>query len=111
MIRHDWLRTFCTGFTDPLQRERERIRTEMAGIWGLLGLLMKQRNGAWWATEERRRLGLELRRVVALCPYLLALLAPGSFVLLPVVAWWLDRRRQSRCVNHVQPARPLTMSR
>lgn len=84
MIRHDGLRALCACFKDPLQRERERIRAEMAEIYGLFGLLMKQRNGARLATNERRLGVHELRRVVALCPYLVALVAPGSFVLIPL---------------------------
>ncbi len=31
-----------------------------------------------------------------LSPYLIALLLPGSVLLLPIYAWWLDRRRLKR---------------
>lgn len=110
-MRGNWLEALCAFFKDPLQRERERIRAEMAGIHGLVPLLMKQGNGYRWTAVERCRLVHELRTLFALSPYLVALLAPGSFVLIPVVAWWLDRRRQIRCKNQIQPARPLGMFR
>jgi hypothetical protein len=68
----------------------------MQGIQGLLPLLMKQRNGSRWAPAERAQLRGHLRNLTSLSPYLLVLLAPGSFVLFPLLAWWLDRRRQIR---------------
>ncbi|MCE3222987.1 MAG: hypothetical protein K0S58_1167 [Nitrospira sp.] len=83
-------------FHVPLIRERDRIRAEMQGIQGLLPLLMKQRNGSRWAPAERAQLRGHLRNLTSLSPYLLVLLAPGSFVLFPLLAWWLDRRRQIR---------------
>jgi hypothetical protein len=81
----------------PWQRERERIQAEF-GAQGLLPLLMKVRNGARWTREERIRLWHRLRQVASLSPYLIVLLAPGSVVLLPIVAWWVDRRRMLRAL-------------
>ncbi len=81
----------------PWERERERIRVEF-GAQGLLPLLMKARNGAGWTRDERIQLCHHLRQVASLSPYLIVLLAPGSMVLLPVVAWWLDRRRMLRAL-------------
>ena len=83
-------------FQAPLIREKNRIRAEMQGIQGLLPLLMKQRNGSRWTSAERSELRGHLRNLTTLGPYLLVLVAPGSFVLLPLLAWWLDRRRQKR---------------
>lgn len=57
---------------------------------------MKQRNGGTWTAEERRRLHARLRRIAYLSPYFVILLLPGSVVLLPLYAWWLDRRRRQR---------------
>jgi hypothetical protein len=34
-----------------------------------------------------------MRRMSTISPYLVVLALPGSFLLLPVLAWWLDRRR------------------
>ncbi len=83
-------------FHAPLIRERDRIRVEMQGIQGLLPLVMKQRNGSRWTPAERAQLQGYLVTLTSLSPYLLALMAPGSFVLFPLLAWWLDRRRQKR---------------
>ena len=80
----------------PLNRERDRIRAEMLRIQGLVPLLMKQRNGTRWTPDERAQLRCHLRSLTSLSPYLLVLLAPGSFVLFPILAWWLDRRRLKR---------------
>ena len=57
---------------------------------------MKVRNGGRWTREERIQLWHHLRQVASLSPYLIVLLTQGSMVLLPVVAWWLDRRRVLR---------------
>ncbi len=69
---------------------------ELTATRGLMPLLMKARNGESWSAEERRILIEHLRRLAHLSPYLIALLLPGSVVLLPIYAWWLDRRRLSR---------------
>ncbi len=87
---------FLAFFDGSLRRERDRIRVEIQGIQGLLPLLMKQRNGYRWTTADRAQLRSHLRNLTSLGPYLLVILAPGSFLLLPLLAWWLDRRRQKR---------------
>ena len=81
---------------DPFQREKDRIRAEILSFQGLMPLLMQQRNGRRWTANERAQLAEHLRHLQSLSPYLLTLLAPGSFVLLPLLAWWLDRRRKKR---------------
>jgi hypothetical protein len=34
-----------------------------------------------------------LKRISQLSPYLVIIVMPGGFAALPVLAWWLDRRR------------------
>ena len=63
---------------------------------GLMPLLMKSRNGGQWTPAERAQLLHHLRRLTHLSPYLLFLLLPGSALMLPLYAWWLDRRRLRR---------------
>lgn len=63
---------------------------------GMMPLLMKARNGGQWTATEKEELLGHLRRMAHLSPYLLFLLLPGSMLLLPIYAWWLDRRRQQR---------------
>ena len=63
---------------------------------GMMPLLMKARNGGQWTATEKEELLGHLRRMAHLSPYLLFLLLPGSMLLLPIYAWWLDRRRLQR---------------
>lgn len=86
-----WRRAF-----DSQHRETKRVVAELMAVRGLMPLLMKARNGGQWTAQERTDLLAHLRRAAHLSPYLLLLLLPGSVVLLPAYAWWLDRRRGRR---------------
>jgi hypothetical protein len=74
-------------------REKRHLLNEILQVRGLMPLLMKQRNKGRWSAEDRAELRVHLRRLSNLSPYLVVLALPGSFVLLPALAWWLDRRR------------------
>lgn len=76
-----------------LEREKEHVLSEMLQIKGLLPLLMKPRNRLQWTIEDRTELKQQMQRIVRLSPYLAIIALPGSFLLLPALAWWLDRRR------------------
>ena len=78
------------------RREREHVLQEVLKARGLMPLLMKQRNGSRWTTDERRELKERLNALSQISPYLVALAVPGSLLMLPVLAWWLDRRRGKR---------------
>ena len=78
------------------RREICRILRELASARGMMPLLMKARNGKQWSAEEKIEILGHLRRMAHLSPYLIALLLPGSILLLPAYAWWLDRRRLRR---------------
>lgn len=78
------------------QRERAHIAAQMATVKGLMPLLMKRRNGSRWSRSERADLHMQLRALSHLSPYLVTLALPGSFLMLPFLAWWLDRRRGLR---------------
>lgn len=73
-------------------RERTRLWHEMHQMRGLIPLLMKRRNGEHWTELDRRRIRVHLHKLMELRPYMLLFIAPGGFFLLPVLAWWLDRR-------------------
>ena len=75
------------------QRERKFLISEMAQVKGLMPLLMKPRNKQRWTPEDRAELSVHLRRLSNLSPYLVIMVLPGSFLMLPALAWWLDRRR------------------
>jgi hypothetical protein len=80
-------------------RERERIYASISSTEGLLLLLMKARNGQRWTAQDRKQLLVHLRSLSVVSPYFAVLALPGSVVFLPVMAWWLDRRRQKRKVE------------
>lgn len=81
---------------DAQKRERDVILSEFVKIRGLMPLLMKHRNGDNWSRAERVLLQEQLRALAHVSPYLVVLVLPGSFAILPVLAWWLDRRRGQR---------------
>jgi hypothetical protein len=37
-----------------------------------------------------------MRRISSISSYLVVLAMPGGMLMLPVLAWWLDRRRNRR---------------
>ena len=63
----------------------------MRGAWPLL---MKQRNGGKWTPEDKDQLRLMLHSASSVSPYLAIWALPGSLLLLPFLAWYLDRRRR-----------------
>jgi hypothetical protein len=79
-----------------VDRWRLGARRVLAGGDGLLQVLMKPRNGQPWTPEERAFLRAKMRDAARWTPAFLLLLLPGSVLLLPAYAWFLDRRRARR---------------
>jgi hypothetical protein len=77
-------------------RERARLLSEMSQMRGLMPLLMKQRNGYRWTEADRKKIRVQFRKLAQLSPYLVLFISPGGFIALPLLVWWLDRRRQKR---------------
>jgi hypothetical protein len=86
---------------DLTDREKKYLLSEILQVKGLMPLLMKPRNKQSWTPEDKAELQVHLRRLSNISPYLIVLALPGSFILLPALAWWLDRRR-----NRSQPGSP-----
>jgi len=78
------------------EREKSRIRDEIAQVPGLMALLMKPRNGQKWTRADRTELRAQLRRLSRLGLYLMTAAIPGTTLTLPLLAWWLDRRQRRR---------------
>jgi hypothetical protein len=78
------------------ERERKFLLSEMAQVKGLMPLLMKRRNRQRWSEEDLAAIRAQVRRISNLSPYLVIVVMPGGFAMLPVLAWWLDRRRNRR---------------
>jgi len=83
-------------FRGIVEREKKYLEDELARTQTLMPLLMKPRNGAKWTKDEKRELVDHMKRISGLGPYVALLLLPGGLALLPLVAWWLDRRREKR---------------
>ena len=81
---------------DLTEREKKYLVNEILQVKGLMPLLMKPRNGQRWTREDRAELKAHLQRLTDISPYLIVLALPGSFLMLPILAWWLDRRRNQQ---------------
>ncbi|MDP2693390.1 MAG: hypothetical protein Q8O58_00770 [Gallionella sp.] len=78
------------------ETQRVYIYNELSHARGLIPILMKRRNGEQWSREERELLLRNLRAISNLSPYLVPILMPGGVLMLPLIAWWIDRRRKGR---------------
>ena len=87
---------FCS-FVASNKREKHRFRDELVSMRGALPLLMKQRSGGGkWTDDDKVRLKAMVRSASAVSPYLFIWALPGSMILLPFLAWFLDRQRKNR---------------
>ena len=75
------------------ERERKHLLSEMVQVKGLMPVLMKRRNKQQWTREDKAEIRAQLKRMTQITPYLVVLVMPGGLVILPALAWWLDRRR------------------
>lgn len=79
------------------QRNSALLVKETEEISGFMSLLMKQRNtGVRWTREEIAEFKVRLRRPSIYAPVLTCLLLPGGFLVLPLIAALLDRRKVRR---------------
>jgi hypothetical protein len=81
------------AFFELMERERRTMLSEILQVRGLMPLLMKPRNNMKWSAADKRELKMHLTRLSRMSPYLIVIVAPGGFFMLPAIAWWLDRRR------------------
>ena len=86
---------FCSMVASN-SREKRRFSSELVHMRGAWPLLMKQRNGGKWTPEEKTKLKLMVRSASNVSPYLFIWAIPGSMLLLPFLAWFLDMRRKSK---------------
>lgn len=83
-------------FYELMDREKKFLVTELIQVKGLMPLLMKPRNKQRWSAQDRRELMNHLKRLSRMSPYIAVVVLPGGFAMLPLLAWWLDRRRGRR---------------
>jgi hypothetical protein len=96
-------RTVFASMREMSMREKQRLIEEIRQVKGLLPLLMKPRNRQRWTPEDRLQLAGHLRRLSGMSPYLVVLVMPGGLLMLPALAWWLDRRRGRSRGSHIVP--------
>ncbi len=89
---------------DLTEREKKHLLSEILQVRGLMPLLMKPRNKQRWTPEDRAELRVHLRRLSNISPYLVVIALPGSFLMLPALAWWLDRRRNRQLPGPATPS-------
>jgi hypothetical protein len=82
-----------------IEREKKYLVSEMSQVRGLMPLLMKPRNKQPWTEEDRMELRLHMQRLQRVSPYIAVVVLPGGLAMLPVLAWWLDRRRGGRTLK------------
>lgn len=90
---HHRARQTYQSVRDLTQREKRHLLSELQQTSGLMPILMKQRNGQRWTREDRLLMREHFNRLSRLSPYLVMVVMPGGLLVLPVFAWWLDRRR------------------
>ena len=86
---------FCS-FVASNTREKRRFRDELAQMKGAWPLLMKQRDGGKWTSDEKSHLKTMVRSASSVSPYLFIWAVPGSMLMLPFLAWFLDKRRKNK---------------
>jgi hypothetical protein len=89
-------RSVVSRLVSSHRTQSRALLADILRVRGLMPLLMKNRNGEQWTPQEKLELLAQLRILSRISPYLLFLLLPGSALLLPVYAWWLDRRSKAR---------------
>src|SRR5688500_3364115 len=96
---------FIRFVSDLTARAEKALLAEVLQVRGLMPLLMKPRNKQRWTSEDKAELAVHLQRLSRISPYLVVLVMPGGFFILPALAWWLDRRRlQKRAATPVPPS-------
>lgn len=86
----EWFSAFLAGN----HREKTRLKRELATLKGSVVWLVRQRRQGHWTANEREHLRGVMRSASAVSPYLLIWVVPGSMLLLPFLAWFIDHRRK-----------------
>ena len=83
-------------FLGVIDREKKHLRDELSRTQKMMPLLMKSRNGERWTEQDKGELVAHFKRLSRMSPYIALIVIPGGLALLPLVAWWLDKRRARR---------------
>ena len=76
---------------------RNQIYAQSVEMDNFMCLLMKERNRRGkWTKEEIDKLVIQIKHLSTSAPFLILLVLPFGFLMLPLLANWLDRRKQPR---------------
>ena len=92
-VQWDDARSAVLGNKTAASGRLAKVLGEVLQVRGLMPLLMKPRNSQRWTPDDKTELAQHLKRLSQLSPYLAVVVMPGGFLMLPAIAWWLDRRR------------------
>jgi hypothetical protein len=97
IIKAEMKQILSDAIKSQIKKNGDLILNEARHVEGFMRLLMKQRNTREkWTSHERIQLKEHLRRLVGYIPVLCIFLLPGGFLLIPLLAEILDRRKKSR---------------
>lgn len=93
----EWFCSFLAGNS----REKDRLHKEVAILRGSIVWLVRQKRLGHWSHEDRSHLRQVMRSASSVSPYLIIWVVPGSMLLLPFLAWFIDtKRRKQRPAAH-----------
>jgi hypothetical protein len=82
-----------------LLRLKAMGRKDLYHIQGFMRLLMKPRNGTRWSAEDKSAILAHLKSLAASVPWVVVFTLPGGLLLLPLLAWNLDRRKKAKTLS------------
>ncbi len=80
-------------FYQAMNREKRHILSDFVQVKGLMPLFMKPRNKLQWTAQDKCELKLRLKCLSRMSSYVAVVVMPGGLAMLPVMAWWRNRRR------------------
>ncbi|OJX35832.1 MAG: hypothetical protein BGO74_10525 [Burkholderiales bacterium 68-12] len=88
----EWFCSFLAGNS----REKDRLHKEVAIMRGSIVWLVRQKRLGHWSAEDRTHWRQVMRSASSVSPYLIIWVVPGSMLLLPFLAWFIDSKRRKR---------------
>ena len=87
---------------------KSMILVHVSHVQSFMQLLMKSRAGLPWSTDEKIKLRSHLRHFGKTLPVLGLFALPGGTLLIPALAWFLDRRKDRSRLRGVSAAATIT---
>jgi hypothetical protein len=86
--------------TSAILRQLKAMGTkDICHLQEFMQLLMKPRNGMSWTREDKAAIRTHLRGLASSLPFLVVFTLPGGSLMLPLLAWHLDRRKKRQFLS------------